>query len=133
MFNEARALDIAKLQVVKERRGVLGLTQTELARRVGCATITVRKIEANDIRPSVQIAQRLAEALDVPQAEQRSFVRLARMEKPVSPIPPPPPDLSEIGSGDLKGRAIRSRSVTKGRGGSTLISFPKRQVRPSTP
>ena len=69
-------------QIVRERRDSLGLTQAELARRVGCATITVRKTEANDIRPSVQIAERLAEALGVPQAEQRALVRLARTSIP---------------------------------------------------
>ena len=39
-------------QVVKERRSAMGLTQTELARRVGCAAITIRKIEADGLRPS---------------------------------------------------------------------------------
>jgi DNA-binding XRE family transcriptional regulator len=33
----------------------MDLTQEELARRVGCAAITLRKIEADDLRPSVQI------------------------------------------------------------------------------
>jgi serine/threonine protein kinase/DNA-binding XRE family transcriptional regulator len=117
-------------QIVRERRDRLGLTQAELARRVGCATITVRKIEASDIRPSVQIAQRLAEALDVPQAEQRAFVRLARMEKPVTPIPEPPPELSEIGSGDLSGRAIRGYQLGEriGKGGFGVVY---RAVQPS--
>ncbi|MDX1615106.1 MAG: protein kinase [Candidatus Promineifilaceae bacterium] len=110
-------------QVVRERRDLLGLTQAELARRSGCATITVRKIEADDIRPSVQIAQRLAEALGVPQAEQRAFVRLARMEKPVTPIPEPPPELGEIGAGDLSGRAIRGYRLREriGRGGVGVV------------
>ncbi|MCP4198713.1 MAG: helix-turn-helix transcriptional regulator [Proteobacteria bacterium] len=44
-------------QVVKERRSVMGLTQTELARRSGCAAITIRKIKADALRPSVQMAE----------------------------------------------------------------------------
>ena len=41
---------------VRQRRRELDLTQEELARRVGCAAITIRKIEADDARPSVQVA-----------------------------------------------------------------------------
>ncbi|HMQ35035.1 MAG TPA: helix-turn-helix domain-containing protein [Chloroflexaceae bacterium] len=36
---------------VRERRRALDLTQEELARRVACAAITVRKIEADAMRP----------------------------------------------------------------------------------
>jgi WD40 repeat protein/serine/threonine protein kinase/DNA-binding XRE family transcriptional regulator len=93
--------------IVKERRNALGLTQTELARRVGCAPVTIRKIEYDALRPSVQIAEHLAVALNIPEAEQLAFVRLARHEREVSPIPTPPPALEEIGQEDLTGRAIK--------------------------
>ena len=43
-------------QIVRERRLGLGLTQAELARRVNCATVTIRKIEYDSLRPSVQVA-----------------------------------------------------------------------------
>jgi serine/threonine protein kinase/DNA-binding XRE family transcriptional regulator len=99
--------ELAFGQIVKERRQALGLTQAELARRVGCATITIRKIEYDALRPSVQIAERLALALSVPESEQLAFVRLARAEKPVSPLPPPPPAPDEVGRADLSGRAVR--------------------------
>jgi transcriptional regulator with XRE-family HTH domain len=46
------------VQTVRTRRRELGLTQDELARRTGCAPITVRKIEHDAMRPSVQIAER---------------------------------------------------------------------------
>ena len=49
-------------QVVKTHRRELGLTQEELARRVGCAPVTLRKIEYDDLRPSVQIAAGLISA-----------------------------------------------------------------------
>ena len=59
--------------IVKERRYALGLTQAELARRVGCAAITIRKIEGDALRPSVQIAELLAMALNIPEEEQLAF------------------------------------------------------------
>jgi WD40 repeat protein/serine/threonine protein kinase/DNA-binding XRE family transcriptional regulator len=93
--------------IVRERRQSLGLTQSELARRVGCAIVTVRKVETDALRPSVQIAERLAFALHIPEAEQIAFVRLARAAHPLTPLPPPPPALEEIGQADLSGRAIR--------------------------
>jgi ribosome-binding protein aMBF1 (putative translation factor) len=49
-------------QRVRQRRRSLNLTQEELARRVGYAAITLRKIEAGDARPSPQIAEHLAMA-----------------------------------------------------------------------
>jgi len=55
---------------VKDKCQFFGLTQAELARRVGCATITIRKIEADAIRPSAQIGELLAVALV---AHQTSF------------------------------------------------------------
>ncbi len=94
-------------QIVKERRNSLGLTQTELARRVGCAPVTIRKIEYDALRPSVQIAERLAVALNIPEAEHLAFVRLARQEPDPSPIPAPTPAPEEIGQQDLSGRAIK--------------------------
>ena len=63
-------------QVIKARRRELGLTQDELARRVGCAPVTIRKIEYDDLRPSVQIAERLAMALVIP-LEERAAVSWA--------------------------------------------------------
>ena len=43
---------------LQRRRKALDLTQEELARRVGCAAETLRKIEADARRPSRQIAER---------------------------------------------------------------------------
>ena len=97
---------------IRQHRRELDLTQEELARRVGCAAITVRKIEAEDARPSVQIAERLAMALAIPLAERADFVRRARAIKPEpDEIPTPAPNLDEIGSEDLTGRAIRGYAL----------------------
>jgi len=65
-------------QLVKTHREKLGLTQKELAHGVGCAPVTLRKIEYNDLRPSVQIAEGLATALKISPEERAAFVELAR-------------------------------------------------------
>jgi predicted ATPase/transcriptional regulator with XRE-family HTH domain len=67
-------------QWVKKRRKALDLTQIELAKRVGCANISIQKIEANERRPSKQMALLLAEQLGIPGEERQQFVRFARGE-----------------------------------------------------
>ena len=52
-------VDVPFGRQVRERRRALDLTQDELANRVGCAAITLRKIEAGSARPSQQMAERL--------------------------------------------------------------------------
>lgn len=112
-------------QVVKTHRHKMGLTQEELARRVGCASVTLRKIEYDDLRPSVQIAERLAAALNIPLEERPVFVRLARAERAAvaESTPTPPPKLEEIGMEDLSGRAIRGYALGEriGKGGSGAV------------
>lgn len=56
------------------------LTQAMLARRVSCAEVTIQKIETGALRPSRQIAERMAEALALSPEERSRFVQLARGE-----------------------------------------------------
>lgn len=111
--------------LAKNRRRELGLTQDELARRVGCAPITIRKIEADDLRPSVQIAERMAMALNIPLEDRAAFVKLARIEHTPAEEPKvtPMPALEEIGSEDLSGRAIRGYALGErlGNGGMGAV------------
>src|SRR5262245_37530104 len=65
---------------VRRCRKALDLTQAELARRVGCAQVTIQKIEADERRPSHQIAELLAEQLHIPPAERATFLHRARGE-----------------------------------------------------
>src|SRR5258706_14541131 len=64
------------------RRRTLDLTQDALARRVGCAVVTIRKLEADERRPSIQIAARLAESLEVAAADRLALIAFARAEAP---------------------------------------------------
>ncbi len=63
---------------VRQRRKALDLTQAELAAQVGCALVTIKKIEQATRRPSRQMAELLAEALAIPATERETFLRLAR-------------------------------------------------------
>lgn len=65
---------------LKNRRKALDLTQQELAQRVGCAVITVQKIEADERRPSKQMAGLLAGQLGIGDDERPAFIRFARVE-----------------------------------------------------
>jgi transcriptional regulator with XRE-family HTH domain len=70
--------DLSFSRWLRQRRRALDLTQADLAARVGCATDTLRKIESGTLRPSRQIAERLAELLAIPADERATFIRLAR-------------------------------------------------------
>ena len=65
---------------VQERRGQLRLTRKALADRVACSPAMIKKIERDERRPSLQIAELLAQHLNVSPAEQDDFVRRARGE-----------------------------------------------------
>ncbi|MDQ5854637.1 MAG: helix-turn-helix domain-containing protein, partial [Chloroflexota bacterium] len=77
---------------LKQHRRALDLTQAELARRVGCAMMTIQKIEADERRPSKDIAARLAEALELPPAEHTAFIKAARAELAVDRLRTSPAD-----------------------------------------
>src|SRR5215510_5899407 len=71
---------------LKQRRKALDLTQQELADQVGCAEVTIRKIEGDVTRPSKQIAERMADVLAIASEERSAFVSFARRmaDKPPS-------------------------------------------------
>lgn len=54
---------------LKRRRKGMGLTQDQLAQQLSCSTITLRKIEAEERRPSAQIVEQLAAIFKIPQNE----------------------------------------------------------------
>jgi len=71
------------------RRKALALTQGDLARLVGCAEVTVQKIEADERRPSVQVAVLLATHLRLPAELHARFTEAARGTRSVDQLPPP--------------------------------------------
>ena len=81
---------------LRARRRALDLTQDDLARRVGCSVFTVRKIEADERRPSRLLAGRLADSLQIASDDRAAIITLARAElyldravAPARPLPAP--------------------------------------------
>jgi transcriptional regulator with XRE-family HTH domain len=66
---------------IKRRRKALDLTQGELARRIGCSMSAIYKIEADERRPSRQVAELLAAHLEIPEDQHTLFLKVARQEK----------------------------------------------------
>jgi predicted ATPase/DNA-binding XRE family transcriptional regulator len=77
---------------VRRRRKALDLTQAELARLAGCAEGTLRRLEADEMRPSKQLAALLAERLEVAASDRSAFVRFARMQPGADSLSLPPLD-----------------------------------------
>lgn len=70
---------------LKRQRKASGWTQGQLADKVDCSTIAIRKFEAEERRPSLQIIERLAHIFHIPADEAAAFVRFARGDWSVSP------------------------------------------------
>ncbi len=68
---------------LKRRRRQLRLTQRELAADVYCSVPMIKKIEADERRPSFELAELLAGSLNIPEPDQVLFVEVARGERPV--------------------------------------------------
>ncbi len=94
-------VDLSFGRWLKRRRLELDLTQAQLAERIGYSIATVRKIESDELRPSRQVAERLAEHLDLPPQDRTVFVQFARglagserlslgQTAPTPPLPQPP-------------------------------------------
>ncbi len=65
---------------IRQRRRALDLTQEQLAANIGCSLSAIRKIEADERRPSRQVAELLADTLVVPAGDRAVFLRVARLE-----------------------------------------------------
>jgi predicted ATPase/transcriptional regulator with XRE-family HTH domain len=63
---------------LKHQRMGRGLSREQLANQIGCAAITLRKIESEERRPSEQIVRRLAEILNIPSNERKNFISFSR-------------------------------------------------------
>ncbi|MDQ3928599.1 MAG: helix-turn-helix domain-containing protein, partial [Chloroflexota bacterium] len=65
-------------QWLKQARKALDMTQADLAEHAGCSQRTIAKLEAGERKPSKQLAELLAQALEIPADAQFQFVRYAR-------------------------------------------------------
>jgi len=72
---------------LRRRRKALDLTQEALSQRVSCSDFTIRKIEADERRPSRPLADRLAAALAIPEEERRAFLEAARAVRATHRLP----------------------------------------------
>jgi transcriptional regulator with XRE-family HTH domain len=72
---------------LRQSRNELRLTREEFARRVGCSVSALRKIEDGERRSSSQIAELMANCLNVSPAERSTFVKVARGELRVDRLP----------------------------------------------
>jgi predicted ATPase/DNA-binding XRE family transcriptional regulator len=63
---------------LRQRRRMLDFTQQSLADQVGCARITLRRIESGGRRPSKELAQILLSKLGVPEKEHLQWIPFAR-------------------------------------------------------
>jgi predicted ATPase/transcriptional regulator with XRE-family HTH domain len=104
---------------LQRRRKALDLTQEELGQRVGCAAETLRKIEADVRRPSRQIAERLAAALEIPEVNRAAFVKAARSELAVDRLAHPTQGVPEV-------TIFPAESLS-----SEIVSFPFTQLTPT--
>lgn len=74
---------------VRRRRKALDMTQRELADTAGCALVTLKKIELDERRPSLEMAERLAGALQLDPAERDAFIAIARGRQPAAGLAQP--------------------------------------------
>jgi predicted ATPase/transcriptional regulator with XRE-family HTH domain len=77
--------------LVRRQRKALDLTQATLAQLVSCAESLIRKIEADERRPSRQVAERLADALQITPEKRGLFVQIARGERGAAELQPDQP------------------------------------------
>ena len=63
---------------VRQRRLTMRMTRAGLAKKVGCAEVTIKKIEREERHPSLQIAELLADHLEIPLALRDTFLSMAQ-------------------------------------------------------
>jgi transcriptional regulator with XRE-family HTH domain len=67
-------------QWLRQRRRSLDFTQIELARRVGCSAVSIRKFESGERRPSRQVAELIAMHVGIAPDERTTFLQFARTD-----------------------------------------------------
>ena len=96
---------------LRHRRRGLDLTQEELAHRVECAPITIRKLEGDKMRPSKQLAESLSRSLGISPSQSEEFVQFARATGLETPQRLPP-DVSPGGNGHTSASSLSNKPRT---------------------
>ena len=101
---------------LRHRRKLLDMTQTELAKKVGCSAVTIRKLEGSERKPSRQLAEGLAKVLRVPEREHAAFVQFARSRPTAGGFQLPAWDAEKITwrSSQLPHKPIASQNTEPG-------------------
>jgi tetratricopeptide (TPR) repeat protein/transcriptional regulator with XRE-family HTH domain len=86
---------------LRRRRKALDLTQEALAEGVSCSRAAIRKIEADERRPSRRLAERLADRLVIPPEERAAFLEAARAIQPTDALALTTEPLEASGAGAL--------------------------------
>ncbi len=79
---------------LRQQRRALDLTQQDLADQVGCARITLRRIESDALKPSKELALILLEKVGIPKSEHADWIPFTRghadlPHKQTNPLPIP--------------------------------------------
>lgn len=114
---------------IRQRRRTLDMTQEELAAHVGCSLSAIRKIEADDRRPSRQVAELLSETLRIPQEERSTFLRIARMELAIPNLATLEPALTP----SYLTFPLPTVNAAHGGNGANATFFPRGLPTPPTP
>ncbi len=90
------------------RRKALDLTRGELAQKIGYSVSALRKIEKDERRPSKQLVEILADALELSESERPLFMKVARGERSVDQLTTLPtlPDLGLLQSSQTLSSSI---------------------------
>src|SRR5690349_9578760 len=76
---------------LRKQRRALDLSRKAFATQVGCAEITLRRIEAGTLKPSKELAGILLEKLGIPETERSRWITFARglagFPTPFIPVP----------------------------------------------
>lgn len=98
---------------VRQRRRALDLTQAELAGTIGYSTITVRRVESGERRPSRELIDSLAAGLRVPGDQLDAFRDLGR--RLVGSAPPPTAGSRTTAAGRLQPPPPPAYAITRPR------------------
>src|SRR5688500_18038594 len=80
---------------LRKQRRTLDLSRQAFADQIGCAEVTLRRIEGGTLKPSKELASILIEKLGIPESERSQWISFARGASGF-PVQFPPPSYKQI-------------------------------------